>query len=144
MALVVTGLADAAQLRADDEKMMLTPAKLEGTYRIVKGEEYGGNPPKENVKDTTCKFSKDRITSYDAGNNEVYVQTYKLDASSKPTKLMMTSVKPKADLEVKGLIKMEGDMLTLIYALPGGEAPTEFKTGAKQLMFTMKKIIDKK
>ena len=42
MALALTGFAGAAQLRAEDEKMMLTPAKLEGTYRIVKGEEYGG------------------------------------------------------------------------------------------------------
>ena len=142
MALALTGFAGAVQLRAEDEKMTLTPAKLEGTYRIVKGEEYGGKPPKENVKDTTVKITKDRITTYDAGENEVYVSTYKLDASATPCKIMMTAVKPKEGDKANGLIKMDGDMLMLIYALPGADAPTEFKTGDKQLMFTMKKIKD--
>ena len=38
----------------------------------------------------------------------------------------------------KGLIEKKGDTVKLIYALPGGETPTEFKTKEKQLMFVLK------
>ena len=65
---------------------------------------------------------------------------------------MMTTVErksgdgqPKTDPKQKdgetasttGLIKKEGDTIVLIYALPGGKEPTEFKTkkGDKQQMF---------
>jgi len=33
----------------------------------------------------------------------------------------------------------QGDTVTLVYALPVGAAPTEFKTREKQMMFTLKK-----
>ena len=139
MALTLAGLAGATQLRADDDKMMLTPEKLVGTYRITSGKEYGGKAPKENVTDTLVKIEKGKITTYDAGENEVYVTKYKLDTAGKMTKIMMTAIKPKEGVEANGLIKMEGETVTLIYALPGGKDPTEFKTGDKQLMFVMKK-----
>ena len=40
----------------------------------------------------------------------------------------------------EGLIKRDGNTVMLIYALPGGETPTEFKTKEKQQMFTMKRL----
>ena len=36
------------------------------------------------------------------------------------------------------MIEKKGDEIRLIYALPGGEEPTEFGTKEKQLMFVMK------
>ncbi len=42
------------------------------------------------------------------------------------------------EVTAKGLIEKDGDTVKLIYALPGGEMPTEFKTKEKQLMFVMK------
>ena len=141
IALLLTGFAGTARLRADDDKMMLTPAKLVGTYRITVGQEFGGKKkPSDKITDTFVKFTKDRITVIDSDDKEVYIQTYKLDADAKPCKLMLKAVKPKVAEEVEGLIKMDGDTVTLIYALPGAEAPTEFKTKDKQLMFTMKKV----
>ena len=44
----------------------------------------------------------------------------------------------KKEVVAMGLMEMEGDTVKLIYALPGGEMPTEFKTKEKQLMFIMK------
>lgn len=142
LTLTLAGFATAA-IWADDDKMM-TAEKLVGTYRMTKGEKYGGTPPSEPVADIVVKITTDRITSYDASDKEVYVQTYKLDSSVKPCKIMMKAVKPKVDMEAMGLIKVEGDTLMLIYALPGGEMPTEFKTKEKQLMFVMKKVKDAK
>jgi hypothetical protein len=40
----------------------------------------------------------------------------------------------------EGLIASEGETVKLIYALPGGKAPTEFKTAEKQQMFVLKKV----
>ena len=37
-----------------------------------------------------------------------------------------------------GLVKKEGDTVTLIYALPGGRPPTDFMTTEKQQMFVLK------
>ena len=136
---ILATLAAATGVQSDDKKAELTPAKLAGTYQIVSGEEYGGKKPKEDVTKITVKISKDRITSYDKNNEEVYVQTYKLDTSKTPSVITMKAVKPKLGTEVPGLIEMTGDTVMLIYSLPGGEAPTEFKTKAKQLMFTMTK-----
>jgi hypothetical protein len=39
----------------------------------------------------------------------------------------------------QGLIEKNGDMVKLIYAVPGGTAPDDFTTEDKQLMFVMKK-----
>ena len=135
----VTVVTGTTGVRSDDKKTDMTAEKLVGTYQIVKGEEYGGKPPKEDVTKVTVKFTKDRITAFDGNNKELYVQTYKLDPSKKPMGIMMTNVKPSEGMKAKGLIEVEGDTLKLIYALPGGEMPTEFKTKAKQLMFEMTK-----
>lgn len=139
-AAVLAVLTLGTAVRSDDKAEAMAAEKLVGTYKIVKGERDGGMPPKEKVDDTVVKFTKDRITSYDAGEKEVYVQTFKLDSSKKPCKILMKSIKPKVDIEVVGLIEVDGDTLKLIYALPGGEEPTEFKTKPKQLMFEMKKV----
>ena len=50
----------------------------------------------------------------------------------------MKSANPEADS--RGLVKKEGDTLTLVYALPGGETPKEFKAGEKQHLFVMKML----
>ena len=49
----------------------------------------------------------------------------------------MTSKQPKEE-KTTGLIKKEGDTVTIIYALPGGEAPKDFKTKEKQNLFVLK------
>jgi uncharacterized protein (TIGR03067 family) len=136
---VAAVLACGPAARSDDKDPAKAAEKLVGTYTIVKGEKYGGKPPGEDVTDTVVKITADRITSYDKGDKEVYVQTYKLDPSGKPCKITMKSIKPKMDVEVTGLIEADGDTVKLIYALPGGKAPDDFKTEDKQLMFVLKK-----
>jgi hypothetical protein len=52
---------------------------------------------------------------------------------------MTSRVEGYAGEVARGLIQKEGNTVRLVYALPEGEIPTEFKTKEKQLMFVMKK-----
>ena len=118
------------------------PKDLIGGYTIVSGEKYGIKEPAERIEGTTVRFAEDAIIVLDKEMKEVYAQTYKIDTSSTPWKITMTSkitpTKGTENTEAKGLIEKSGDTVKLIYAVSGGEMPTEFKTKEKQIMFVMK------
>ena len=127
-----------------DEKSDSTP--LAGAYTIVSGERHGKALPAEEVKGAIVTFADGKIIGKDKDKNEFYTATYKLDQSQKPWRITMktTSVGGAGDKEPKelpattGLVKKEGDTVTIIYALPGGEEPKDFKTGEKQQLFVLK------
>ena len=141
-------LAGAAAYADDDKPKMKdsgAPADLIGAYTIVGGEKYGQKEDMDRLQGTTCRIAEDAIIVLDKDKKEAYVQTYKIDVKSKPWKITMKSkVTPYKDADAKGeavamgLIEKEGDTVKLIYAVPGGDMPTEFKTKEKQLMFIMK------
>lgn len=119
------------------------PAELVGTYRLVAGERNGDKVAPERLQDITVRITKDAITTLDKDEKEVYVATYQIDAGRKPFQVTLTAkVTPTKDKgeEAAGLIEIDGDTVKLIYALPGGDPPTDFRTGDKQQMFVMKKI----
>jgi uncharacterized protein (TIGR03067 family) len=117
-----------------------TPESLVGRYVIVSGEKEGVKEPDDRVKGTTVTFTKDSVVVADKDKKEIYSATYKLNATTNPCDITMTSRVDKSAGEIaRGLIQKEGDKVQLIYALPTGEIPTEFKTKEKQLMFVMKK-----
>jgi uncharacterized protein (TIGR03067 family) len=96
--------------------------------------------PEERVKGTTVTFTKDSIVIADKDKKEVYSATYKLNATTNPCDITMTSRVEKSAGEIaRGLIQKEGKTVRLIYASPTGEIPSTFKTKEKQLMFVMKK-----
>jgi len=96
--------------------------------------------PEERIKGTIVTFTKDSVTVADKEKKERYSATYKLDSSKTPSDIVMTSkVEGSSGDIARGLIQKEGETLRLIYALPKGEIPTEFKTKENQLMFIMKK-----
>jgi uncharacterized protein (TIGR03067 family) len=113
------------------------PASLEGTYTVVGGEENGKPTPPEKVKGSVVRFTKDTITGHDKDKKEFFAAKYTVDTSKKPWAIKMKSTAPK-EAEAVGLVKRDGDTVTLIYALPGAPAPTEFKTGDRQNMFILK------
>ncbi len=131
---------------ADDKpvkKISGEPASLLGGYSIVSGEKYGQPEPAERIQGTTVRIADDAIVVLDKDKKEVYAQTYKVDTSTSPWKLTLKSkITPYkqegGETEAKGLIEKRGDTVRIIYALPGGRTPTEFKTGEKQLMFVLK------
>lgn len=122
------------------------PDNLIGGYTIVSGEKYGEKEDKDRLEGTTVRIAEDAIAVLDKDKKELYVQTYKIDTATKPWHITLRSkVTPYTDkkseeVTARGLIEKDGDTVKLIYALPGGEMPTEFKTKEKQLMFVMKNM----
>lgn len=118
-----------------------TAELLVGRYVIVSGEKEGAKEPEDRIKGTTVTFSKDSVVVVDKDKKEMYSASYKLNATANPCDIVMTSkVEGYAGEVARGLIQKEGNTVRLIYALPAGEIPSEFKTKEKQLMFIMKKI----
>jgi uncharacterized protein (TIGR03067 family) len=120
-----------------------TPESLVGRYTITSGEKEGTKEPEERIKGTTVTFTKETVIVADKEKKEIYSASYKLDTKTTPCKITMTSkVKGDAGEVAQGLIQQDADddnVVRLIYALPTGETPTEFKTKEKQLMFVLKK-----
>jgi uncharacterized protein (TIGR03067 family) len=112
-------------------------AKLEGSYTVVSGEENGKAVPAEKVKGSTVRFTGDTITGTDKDRKEFFAAKYTLDTAQTPWVIRMKSTAPK-EADAVGLIKKEGDTVTLIYSLPGAPAPTEFKTKDRQNMFVLR------
>jgi uncharacterized protein (TIGR03067 family) len=112
-------------------------AKLEGTYTVVSGEENGRAVPADRVKGSAVVFTGDTITGTDKDKKEFFAAKYTLDTGKTPWAIRMRSTAPK-EADAVGLIKKEGDTLTLIYAKPGAAAPTEFKTKDGQNMFVLR------
>lgn len=137
--LIATGLfaLSVAAVTADDKK-----APLEGGYTIVSGEKAGKAIPEGEIKGAIVKFTGDKILGTDKDKKEFFSATFTLDTSKAPWAIEMTSKNPKDGKEAKasGLIKKEGDTVTVIYALPGGEAPKDFKTKENQQLFVLKNM----
>jgi uncharacterized protein (TIGR03067 family) len=113
--------------------------KLDGGYTIVSGEENGKALPADHIKGSVVMFAGNRITGTDKDKKEFFAATYTLDATKTPHVIRMKSTSPK-EAEATGLVKKDGDTVTLIYSLPGTPAPTEFKTKQGQLMFVLRQF----
>jgi len=127
----------SAPVAGQGQKGKKAEAKLEGSYTVVSGEENGKAVPAEKVKGSVVRFTSDTILGTDKDKKEFFSAKYTLDTARTPWTIRMTSTAPK-EAEAVGLIKKEGDTVTLIYALPGAPAPTEFKTKDRQNMFVLK------
>lgn len=116
----------------------LKPADLVGGYTIVSGEKFGKPEPAERVAGTIVRFTERDVKVVDKDSRELYVADYTLDASRSPCAITMTATHaPDAGDVAHGLVEKTGDTVRLIYALPGGAAPTDFRTQEKQLLFVM-------
>jgi uncharacterized protein (TIGR03067 family) len=135
--LAVAQQAESANSKADKT---CTPESLVGRYIIVGGEKEGVKEPDERIKGTTVTFSKDTVVVADKDKKEIYSASYKLNATTNPCDITMTSRVESSGGEIaRGLIEKAGDTVRLVYALPTGEVPAAFKTKEKQLMFVLKK-----
>jgi uncharacterized protein (TIGR03067 family) len=147
LALAAGGFAHVAngepQTR-EDQKSEAKVAIKAGAYTIVSGEKDGKPIPEERIKGSVVVFSGDKIVGTDKDKKEFFAATYTLDATKTPHVIRMKSTSPK-EAEAVGLIKGDEDMMTItiIYALPGGEAPKEFTTKEKQHLFVLKKAGEK-
>jgi uncharacterized protein (TIGR03067 family) len=131
------------QARAEDpKKENADAAKLVGAYEAVAGERGGQKISADRLKDIMVRIAVNAITTFDKDEKKVYAATYELDTSRQPWRITMTATLTPVNgkgAKAEGLIKVDGDSVKLIYALPGGKAPTDFKTGEKQQMFVLKR-----
>jgi uncharacterized protein (TIGR03067 family) len=113
---------------------------LVGSYTIVAGEKDGEKIPDERIKGSSVRIAENAISTFDKEQKETYAATYTLDTSREPWRITMTSTIATVKGEVaEGLIKKDGDTVQFIYAVRGGEIPTDFTTEDKQLLFTLEK-----
>lgn len=120
-------------------KTQVSPLTLAGVYDIVSGQRNGKPIPKKEIEAGTIRFTGDTIYAIDKEKQNIYAAKYKVDASKQPAQIHMVSIVPKKGEEADGLIKIEGQTVTVIYALPGGETPRSFEAGEKQQLFVLKK-----
>lgn len=113
--------------------------ELDGLYTITAGEKDGKEIPAEKLKGSIIRFDGDKVMGTDKDKKEFFGSTFTIDKTTTPYTISMTSTAPVKGEKAKGIIEMKGDTVKLCYALPGGEAPKEFKTREKQHCFTMKR-----
>jgi uncharacterized protein (TIGR03067 family) len=141
-------LAAAAAPAADKGDNDKAATSIEGAYAIVSGQRDGKAIPEAEIKGAVVNITQGKIVSTDRNAKQFFAATYTVDAGKKPMAIHMTTApaesspgaEPKKPMTADGLVKKDGDTLTIIYALPGGKAPTEFKAGEKQQMFVMKTL----
>jgi uncharacterized protein (TIGR03067 family) len=143
IAFGLAALVLTCQARAQDEQKREASDGVEliGGYEIVAGERGGEEISPDRLQDVKVRIGAKDITTFDKDKKEVYAATYELDTSRKPWRITMTATLPSSGKGEKaaGLIQIDGDTLKLIYALPGGKPPVDFKTGEKQQMFVLKR-----
>lgn len=141
--LLAAGLLTPSLAR-DQKKKQMKPGDLVGLYEIVSGQEGPKKIPGERLKGKVS-WTKKTITGYDRNENTLYAATYQLNTSEKPWKITMKGTMLPAGkdqqprvFERKGLIKMKGKLLTLIYSPKSGE-PDDFKIDGGEHKFTFRK-----
>jgi uncharacterized protein (TIGR03067 family) len=142
VALLLAGGAACADDRADAQKadVKAEAAKLMGTYTVTAGEKFGQKEPADRIAGIVVRFTEDRVAVTDKDKKAVYTAGYTLDTSQRPIRILLTSTEPPTVGQVsRGLVERDGETVKLIYALPGAEAPTDFKTKDNQLMFVLKR-----
>lgn len=137
--------------RPADDKTNTADTSIEGAFNIVSGERDGKAIPEAEIKGSMFRIADRKVIGTDKDRTEFFAATYVVDTAKKPWKLDMKSDAPtkatpggnapKENVAYPGLVKRDGWTVTLIYALPGGDAPTEFKTKEKQQMFVLQNIV---
>jgi uncharacterized protein (TIGR03067 family) len=119
---------------------------LEGGYTIVSGESDGKAVPEAEIKGAIVRFAGNKITGTDKDKKEFFAATFTLTGEkagekggdSGPWIIKMKSTTPK-EAEANGMVKKDGDTVTIIYDLKGG-TPKEFKTKDGQNLFVLKNM----
>ena len=115
-------------------------ADLTGEYRIVSGERNGASIDQTELTDTAIYITDKTIIAYDKERKEMFAATYTLETKQAPWQITMISTKsPDVGAVAKGLVEADQNKVKLIYALPNGQPPTDFKAGQQQQMFVMVK-----
>ena len=137
----VMALGFAPEARAQDD-----PKDLQGEYEIVSGQHDGEAVPAEHVKGARVRITADTIVTTDAQGKDLYVARYTLETLKSPWSIAMTATggpeEVKVGTKAYGVIKREGDTLSLCYAPEGHTPAVDFRSvaGSGHNLFVMKRI----
>ncbi|WP_372899353.1 TIGR03067 domain-containing protein [Stieleria sp.] len=128
--------------------------KLQGRWEVVSGVNQGRELSELEVEGTYVTISINRIVTYDRDDQQRFRAVFRIDSSTKPAKITMTSVPqlarpseidppPKPDTAVaEGIIRFDNDhRWTLCYALNGADRPKDFQSpkGSKNMLLTLER-----
>ena len=68
----------------------------------MSGEKEGAKEPEERIKGTTVTFSKDTVVVRDKDKKEIYSASYKLNATTNPCDITMTSRVEGSPVRLRG------------------------------------------
>lgn len=112
-----------------------------GHFQIAHGEKGGKDIPFKEYEGSIVHFDGSKVTGTDKSRKTFFSAKYTIDKSSTPWKIHMVAENPKPGTKADGVISITQDMIVnLAYNLPGGEAPTSFKTKENQQVFTLRRM----
>jgi uncharacterized protein (TIGR03067 family) len=137
VAVLFAGVALAADEKEDAK---FDAAKMEGTWTITAGMKNGEKAEVDKYKDAV-EITKDKITLKTPDGSFVF--KYTVDAKASPASVELEIVEPDMfkGSKATGIVKLDGDTLTLCYPAMGGDKPKDFdaKKDSGNYSFTMTK-----
>jgi uncharacterized protein (TIGR03067 family) len=133
-----------AKAQEAGQEDQLIGVQMIGTYKLVSGSNGGKDIPKEHLNGRV-QIGRSVMTTYDADNKEVYVVRFNVEREEEPARIGMvvtSSSRPDSvGMKARGLVKVEGKKLTLIYDYKGEEFPSDFKpNGDSQNLLVMERV----
>lgn len=129
-ALIAFVAAATAAGRSDDATEKDLKA-LVGKWKVEKAE-LGGNDAMALFKGLTLEISKDGKYTVVLGDLKDSGKLV-LDPSKIPAEMSITGIEgPNKDKTIKAIYKLDGDTVTICYALTGGDRPAKFEAKEAQ------------
>ncbi|WP_182868178.1 TIGR03067 domain-containing protein [Stieleria mannarensis] len=162
--LFAVPVAAAADKSAEEEATSSKPAaesttetitdKLQGRWEVVEGVNQGRPLTEAEVAGTYVTITINRIVTYDRDDRQRFRAVFRVDSSTDPVQITMTSVPklarpstldppPKPDKAVApGILRFDNEhQWTLCYAIGDSKRPTEFESpkGSKNMLMTLRR-----
>jgi uncharacterized protein (TIGR03067 family) len=142
-------LASASAVPADEPKSPATPnnpQNLVGNYTLVDGKTGGRAIPDAQLNGRVT-ITPEAMTTFDRENKEVYVLKYRVEPGEPAGRITMTVARSSQPNSVgttaRGLFRLEGDQLQIIYDYKNESFPTSFDPrGENQNAFVLKRTAE--
>lgn len=130
----------AASVVVADDKSAPAPTKIDGTYAIISGERDGKPMADADIKNCKVTITGDKITGTDKDGKEFLNATYTVEEPKKEDgkKACVVRMETTGGKKYMGMAEKTADGLKIVYQLDGGQPPTEFKAGEKQVLLVLK------